>query len=100
MKSLGYNHTTQIKLLQTAQDFKLINQEKLINNNDKCPNYGKKNRKQGKFASPFHAIFTDHKLEIQRRTCSCGWRSPYTVEGLFGSAMHPDLLERQSLFGR
>ena len=31
MKTLGYNHKTQIKLLQEAQDFKLLNQEKLIN---------------------------------------------------------------------
>lgn len=99
MKTLGYNHKTQIKLLQAAQDFKLLNQEKLINQQESCPKCGKKNRKQGKFISPFHAIFTDHKLEIQRRSCSCGWQSPYTVEGLFGSALHPDLLERQSLLG-
>lgn len=99
MKTLGYNHKAQIKLLQAAQDFKLSHQEKLINQHEFCPKCSKKDRKQGKFTSSFHALFTDHQLEIQRRSCSCGWQSPYTVDGIFGSSLHPDLLERQSLLG-
>ena len=99
IKTLGYNHKTQIRILQEAQNFKLSQQEKLINMYDTCPKCGKKNRKQGKFTSPFHAIFTDHELEIQRKSCTCGWQSLYTIEGLFGCSLHPELLERQSLLG-
>jgi hypothetical protein len=64
-----------------------------------CPQCGKKTRKQGKHSSPFYAIFTDHKIKVQRRTSSCGWSSPYTIEGLFGCSLHPDLLEHQALLG-
>ena len=96
---LGYNHKTQIEILQEAQNFKLAQQEKLINLYDVCPKCGKLVRNQGKFKSPFHAVLTDHKLEIQRKSCTCGWQSPYTIEGIFGSSIHPDLLERQSVLG-
>lgn len=99
IEQLGYTHAEQMEILQNSQDFMLQNQAELINPDGICPKCGKKHHKRGRFISPFHAIFTDHKLTIQRRACVCGWQSPYTVEGLYGSSLHPDLIKRQSLLG-
>jgi len=36
---------------------------------------------------------------VQRTHCNCGWYSPTSVEGVFGSNIHPDLLKKQALQG-
>lgn len=95
---MGYTHEEQIQILQASQDFYLKFQSKKINYNDTCPNCKKPLSKQGMFQSAFHALFTDHKLHIQRRTCTCKYTTPYTVEGIYGSSIHPALLE-QTLLG-
>lgn len=99
MEQLGYSHAEQIDILEKSQDFMLGKQAELINSDGVCPVCGKKHYKKGRFTSVFHALFTDHKVIIQRRGCGCGWQSAYTVEGIYGSSLHPDLVERQSLLG-
>jgi hypothetical protein len=36
---------------------------------------------------------------VQRTHCNCGWYSPTSVDALFGSNIHPDLLKKQALQG-
>ncbi len=76
IEKLGYTHEEQIQILKTSQDFYLEFQSKRINSNDSCPNSGKTLRKQGTFQSSFHALFTDQKLTIQRKTCMCKYSWP------------------------
>lgn len=99
IEQFGYSHAEQMEILQNSQDFILEKQAELINSNGVCPRCGKKHYKKGKFTSAFHALFSDHKISIQRRGCGCGWQSAYTVEGIYGSSLHPDLVKRQSLLG-
>lgn len=64
-----------------------------------CPLCGKKTQRNGKFKSAFHAVFTDHTVSLQHVQCSCGWRSPISIDGMYGSVLHPDLVEMQTLYG-
>jgi predicted DNA binding protein len=99
LKEFGYLHSEQIQLLQGIQDFKLLYETKLINEEVLCPNCHRKTSARGTRKSNFHAVFTDHKISIQRRRCPCGWSSPDSVEGIYGSSMHPDLVEKQVIQG-
>jgi hypothetical protein len=99
IKELGYLHSEQIELLKSIQDFKLLYETKLINTETTCPNCGHKTASIGTRKSNFHAVLTDHKVSIQRRRCQCGWLSPDSVEGLYGSSLHPDLVEKQVIQG-
>ena len=58
-----------------------------------------KTHKLGMIKSKFHAILTDHKVSIQKVACKCGWVGRSTIEGIYGSTMHPDLLKKQALQG-
>ena len=51
------------------------------------------------FSSRFHGVLTDHKVPMQRVSCSCGWISESSIDGLYGSSMHPFLLEKQAKQG-
>ena len=99
IRELGYLHEEQIDILQSIQDFKIHYESQLINSEASCPECGKKTSLIGKRQSNFHAVFTDHKVSIQRRRCRCNWKSPDTVEKIYGSSLHPDLLEKQVLQG-
>jgi len=99
LKELGYLHSEQIQLLATIQNFKIKHQATLCNDDKQCPLCGKKSHKSGIRKSKFHAALTDHEVLIQRRSCRCGWSSPYTVEAIYGSSIHPDLLEKQAIQG-
>ena len=99
LKEFGYLHSEQIQLLQTIQDFKLHYETKLINEEAICPNCHHKTSPRGTRKSNFHAVFTDHKISIQRRRCQCGWSNPDSVEAIYGSSMHPDLAEKQVIQG-
>ena len=96
---LGYIHSDQIKILQLIQDFKLKYESQLINKTLSCPLCGSKTSGNGMRESQFHAALTDHKVRIQRRACKCGWSSPYSVESIYGSSLHPDLVEKQVIQG-
>lgn len=99
IKDLGYLHSEQIELLRTIQDYKLFYETKLINTEITCPNCNGKTASFGTRKSQFHAVLTDHKISIQRRRCRCGWNSPDTVDGIYGSSLHPDLVEKQVIQG-
>lgn len=99
IKDLGYLHTDQIKFLQSIQDFKLTYETKLINEESVCPKCGGKTSSRGTRKSNFHAALTDHKIRIQRRMCKCGWSSPDSIENIYGSSSHPDLIEKQVMQG-
>lgn len=98
LKELGYLHTEQIDFLQKIQDFK-IKQQIILNQSMICPKCGDKTAKHGVYKSEFHAVLTDHEVSIQLRQCKCGWQSPASISGVYGSAMHPDLLKKQALQG-
>jgi len=95
IKCLGYLHEEQIALLQSLQDFKLRYEALLLNQDDICPLCGKKTKSNGNKVSKFHAVFTDHNVKVKRRHCQCGWNSPDTIDQLYGSSLHPDLVEKQ-----
>lgn len=71
----------------------------MVNDVSECPSCGKKTSTHGVRQSNFHAALTDHKVNIQRRSCACGWSSLYTVESIYGSSLHPDLVEKQAIQG-
>jgi len=98
LKELGYIHIEQIDFLQQIQDFKIKHQI-ILNTINICPVCACKTKKVGVFKSKFHAVLTDHKVGIQRTYCNCGWYSPTSVEGVFGSNIHPDLLKKQAIQG-
>lgn len=99
LKEFGYLHSEQIQLLHDIQDFKLLHETKLINEDAVCPDCGRKTSPRGTRKSNFHAVLTDHRINIQRRRCQCGWSIPDSVEGIYGSSMHPDLVEKQVIQG-
>ena len=69
LKDLGYRHSEQIDLLQSIQNFKILHQSVLCDDDELCPSCGKKNHKLGVRKSKFHAALTDHEVAIQRRKC-------------------------------
>ena len=88
IKELGYNHEEQISILKSTQDCFLETQTEIINSdNGICPNCKKKARKQGKFSSAFHAIFTDHEITLQRKTCVCGWKNNFSIQNMYGNSL-------------
>ena len=99
IKDLGYLHEEQIELLQSIQDIKLRHETFLINRDSDCPKCHSKAKSNGTRQSNFHAALTDHKVEIQKRHCKCGWNSPDTIDQIFGSSSHPDLIEKQIIAG-
>jgi len=98
LHGLGYRHVEQIDFLQKIQDLKIKHQI-VLNSVKTCPTCGGKTSKRGLFSSEFHAALTDHKVKLQRTSCRCGWISEPSIKGIFGSSMHPDLLEKQALQG-
>ena len=99
IKDLGYLHEEQIALIQSIQDIKLRHETVLLNQDGVCPLCGKKTKANGTRESNFHAALTDHTIKIQRRCCQCGWNSPDTIDGIYGSSSHPDLVEKQLVQG-
>ncbi len=99
LKEFGYLHSEQIQLLQSIQDFKLTYETKLINDEVTCPECGRKTSPRGTRKSKFHAVLTDHNVKIQRCRCQCGWNSADSVDGIYGSSLHPDLVEKQVIQG-
>ena len=98
---LGLRHSEQIELLSKIQNYLLQEQCPLIREDiTYCPNCGKKLSKQGCENSDFHAVFSDHKLPIQRLVCpKCKWRSIPSIKSLFGTSTHPDLAKLQIEMG-
>jgi hypothetical protein len=98
LNQLGHTHVEQIDLLQKIQDFK-IKHQMVLNSIDTCPMCQSKTQKSGIFTSRFHGPLTDHKVDVQRKKCKCGWSSETSIDGIYGSSIHPDLLKKQALQG-
>ena len=98
LKDLGYNHRQQVDYLQKIQDFRLRYQLQL-SPPAACPKCKGALSKHGVFDSKFHAVLTDHKAKLQRMSCKCGYKSPVSIDGMYGSAIHPDLLKKQAIQG-
>ena len=100
---LGLRHEEQISLLEKVQNSLLAAQSKLIDTGyNKCPRCGHKLHKRGFAKSQFHAVFTDHKIGIQKHRCpnpDCKWQSTPSTSAVFGTAIHPDLGKLQCVQG-
>lgn len=67
---LDLRHEEQISLLEKVQNSILTEQSKLIEpGHDICPKCGQKLNKKGFTKSNFHAVFRDHKVQIQKHLC-------------------------------
>lgn len=98
LKELGYLHVEQIDFLKKIQDFKIKHQI-VLSSVTTCPLCKSPTKKAGSFKSKFHAALTDHDVAVPRTACKCGWFSASSVEGIYGSTIHPDLLAKQALQG-
>lgn len=96
---LGLRHQEQISLLSKVQSALLVEQSALIDAGyEACPQCGQKLSKNGFMESKFHAVFSDHKLRIQKHCCKnpdCNWQSAPTTTSLFNTDIHPDLAKLQ-----
>jgi hypothetical protein len=96
---LGLRHEEQISLLSKVQNSILAEQSKLIDPGfDVCPKCGARLSKLGFTQSNFHAVFSDHKVGIQKHQCrnpECHWQSAPTTTSVFGTSIHPDLAKLQ-----
>jgi len=92
----GLRHKQQVELIKNSQDFLLKFECKLLSTDITCPHCGSKPRKQGMIDSDFHDVYTDHKISIQRLSCTCGWRNHYTLNSIYGSSIHPELAQLQA----
>lgn len=96
---LGLRHAEQISLLEKIQNAVLAEQSKLIDQALKtCPNCGQKLSRNGYMQSKFHAVFSEHELQIQKHRCNnpeCRWQKVPTVTSMFGTNIHPDLAKLQ-----
>src|SRR4028119_1110927 len=64
---LGLRHEEQISLLSKVQSAFLAEQAVLIDSgHTECPNCGGKLSKLGFMESKFHAVFSDHKVRMQK----------------------------------
>jgi len=98
---VGLRHSTQIQLLKKVQDALLSEQAMLfIVEKKKCPKCGATFHRSGYKTSDFHAVFSDHKLKVQRLFCKqCGESLIESVKSLFGTSVHPDLYKLQCELG-
>jgi hypothetical protein len=103
MLELGLRHSEQISLLEKVQNALLAEQSAVIDLSfTVCPNCGKKLKKNGSIESNFHAVFSDHKVRLQKHHClnpPCGWQRTPTTKSLFGTTIHPDLAKLQCEHG-
>jgi hypothetical protein len=100
---LGLRHEEQISLVAKVQNALLAEQSVLIDLGFReCPKCGQKIIKNGFLKSQFHAVFSDHKLRIQKHRCKnpeCDWQSTPTTNTVFGTDTHPDLTKLQCELG-
>lgn len=94
---LGLRHNDQIEVLQKIQDTILNKQSEYLKEDiNYCPKCGNKLHKNGINKCSFNAVFTDHKVPVHRQLCgNCKWSSVPSINSLFGSHMHPDLIRLQ-----
>lgn len=97
---LGLRHAEQISLLEKIQSAILSEQSLLISEDiNYCPKCGEKLSRHGYSQSSFHAVFSDHKLQIQKYCCKnsdCNWQNTPSIKSLLGTNIHPDLARLQT----
>lgn len=97
---VGYNKKEQIDIIKNTQDEYLSQMSKVIAGSASCKYCGGSTMGVSQIKCEFHALFTDHQIKLSRRKCKdCGRADNPTVYSLFGSNIHPDLLEKQSIIG-
>jgi hypothetical protein len=90
---VGLRHSEQISLLKKVQNALLAEQSVLIDTGvDVCPNCGEKLKKFGYRESDFHAVFSEHKLRLQKHICS-DTESRWQSTTLFGNGS-PEAMPR------
>ena len=92
---MGLRHTQQIDILEKIQDNLLLKQSIYLKEDiNNCPKCGHQLNKNGLRKSSFNAVFTDHKVPVQRQICpDCKWRSIPSVNSLFGTNLHPGVVK-------
>lgn len=67
---VGLRHSAQIQLLKKVQDA-LLREQSILFTSEKqaCPQCGLPFHRRGYKVSDFHAVFSDHKLKVQRLFC-------------------------------
>lgn len=67
---LGLRHQEQISLLSQVQSALLAEQSALVDSGyQECTKCGASLSKNGFVESQFHAVFSDHKLRLQKHRC-------------------------------
>jgi len=99
---VGLRHKTQIDLLKRIQQ-KVVDEQYAVieeGQNKKCPQCKVLLNKNGYKQSDFHAVFSDHKIKIQKHTCPiCHESQVPSIKSLFGTSIHPDLYKLQCEMG-
>ena len=89
----------QIDIIKNTQD-EYLSQMSQVMSNSSCKYCGGATMGVSQIKCEFHALFTDHQIKLSRRKCRhCGKADNPTIHSLFGSNMHPDLVEKQSIIG-
>ncbi len=96
---MGYLHEEQINIIQSTQDIKLSYETQLLNQEALCLTCGKKTKANEMRKSKFYTALTDHDIKIQLLHCQCGWNAEDSVDQLYGSSSHPDLIQKQVIQG-
>ncbi len=98
---VGLRHSEQINLMQKIQDKVLSGQAAYLR-----PTQTHCNECHGKLTSNgyeecnFHAVFTDHKIKIQKKRClGCKSYVVPSIKSLFNTSVHPDLHRLQCEMG-
>ena len=92
----------QLQAVKGIQDHVLNEKLKLHSENqdNQCPKCPGKLVKSGKQVSPFHDVFSDHKVTMQRFKCnSCGHEPASTAKLLLGTIQSGELQKIQSQLG-
>ena len=99
---VGLRHKTQIDLLKRIQQ-KVVDEQYAVieeGQNKKCPQCKVLLNKNGYKQSDFHAVFSDHKIKIQKHTRPiCHESQVPSIKSLFGTSIHPDLYKLQCEMG-
>lgn len=96
---LGLRHTQQMELLQKIQEALIQEQTPYLNPDYQvCPKCQQRMKKNGYQTSNFHAVFSDHKIKLQKHLCTnpeCDLHITPSIKSLLGSNSHPDLAKLQ-----
>jgi len=98
---LGLRHREQINLLKQIQQNVVDEQYAIIADEpQRCQKCKVLLKKNGYKPSNFHAVFSDHKIRMQKHACpECHESQVPSIKSLFGTSIHPDLYKLQCEMG-